>query len=235
MSIERLDYLMQIHYILVNPAVPENVGFAARALKTMGFNSLRLVGSDLHNQQGARNTGYQSHDILDQVAIFEDLPAALKDVDLTIGTTAKSRIKRYDYHHPKELKKIIGEKEDTIGSIALVFGSEENGLSNRDLESCDLLSTIPLKTSYPSLNLAHSVLLYAYELSGYAQPAEKEESTTSERLQKELKNKAAEILHWLEVDQNPIRYQRMMDRLMQAGKTDTELLLLLGKYFDRKK
>ncbi|MGI9541610.1 MAG: tRNA/rRNA methyltransferase [Cyclobacteriaceae bacterium] len=226
---------MQIHFILVNPAVPENVGFAARALKTMGFHSLRLVGSDLHNQQGARNTSYQSHDILDQVEVFEDLPAALKDADLTIGTTAKSRVKRYDYLHPKDLERIIEEKEDAIGSIALVFGSEENGLSNQELEQCDLLSTIPMQTSYPSLNLAQSVLLYAYELSGYSQPAVKEATQTSERLQKELKTKGQEILSWLEVDKHPIRYQRMLDRLMQVGKGDAELLLLLGKYLEQRK
>lgn len=226
---------MQIHFILVNPAVPENVGFAARALKTMGFQSLRLVGSALQNEKGARNTGYQSHDILDQVEMFADLTSAVEDVDLTIGTTAKSRIKRYDNHHPKDLKAIIKEKGDALGSVALVFGSEENGLSNQELECCDLLSSIPMQTVYPSLNLAQSVLLYAYELSAYAQPAPKEEPPPSERLQKELKNKAAEILQWLEVDQKPIRYQRMMDRLMQAGKKDMELMLLLAKFLEREK
>ena len=225
---------MQLHFVLVHPSVPENVGFAARALKTMGFHSLRIVGAALQDQKGARKTGYQSHDILDQVEVFDSLKAARADIDLTIGTTAKTRIKRYDYHHPKEVKRLIQEKGDALTSVALVFGSEENGLSNQDLEFCDLISTIPLKISYPSLNLAQSVLLYAYELSGFARPEKKEEPQTSERLQKELKDKAEEILHWLEVDQTPIRYQRFMDRLMMAGKTDAELLLLLGKYLGQK-
>lgn len=226
---------MQIHFILVNPAVPENIGFAARALKTMGFQSMRLVGLDLHNRKGARNTGYQSHDILDQVELFKSLEEAVKDVDLVIGTTAKTRIKRYDYYHPKDLAKLIAEKEDAVGSIALVFGSEENGLSNLELEQCDLLTTIPMQTTYPSLNLAQSVLLYTYELSRFAQPAVKEEPQTSERLQKELKDKAEEILHWIGADQRPIRHQRMMDRLMHVNKRDTELLLMLARYLEQKR
>lgn len=156
---------MQVHFVLVHPARGENVGFAARALKTLGFNSLRIVGNSLQDSTPARKTGYGAHDILDSVRNFTNLNQALFDVDLSIGTTSKGRVKRYDYHTPKQIGALCGRKQKILATTGLVFGSEENGLSTDDLDRCDLVSTIPLSTSYPSLNLAQSVLIYAWELS----------------------------------------------------------------------
>lgn len=152
---------------MVNPARGENVGFAARALKTMGFSSLRIVGEPLQHSKEARKTGYGSHDLLDNVKNYPTLEASLADVELTIGTTAKQRIKRYDYHLPEQIGEIVSKKQEIVQEVALVFGSEENGLSKEELDQCDLVSTIPLATTYPSLNLAQSMLIYAWALFAF--------------------------------------------------------------------
>ena len=156
---------MQIHFILVRPAVPENVGAAARALKTMGFAHLRIVGSDAHRDKPARILAHASNDVLAAAQTFDDLPAALADIDFSIGTSAKSRHERRYQLAPAELRAAIAAKAGLLGRVAIVFGCEESGLSNAELALCDALSSIPLATDYPSLNLAQAVMLYAYELA----------------------------------------------------------------------
>lgn len=157
--------MTDIIFVLVRPAVPENVGAAARALKTMGFAQLRIVGSDAHREKPARILAHASTDILDNASTFPDLNAALADIDFSIGTSAKSRHERRYQLAPAEVRAAIENKSTLLARVAIVFGCEESGLSNAELARCDALSSIPLATEYPSLNLAQAVMLYAYELA----------------------------------------------------------------------
>ncbi|MGE0087944.1 MAG: TrmH family RNA methyltransferase [Bacteroidales bacterium] len=83
--------MIDIHFILVEPAVSENIGAAARALKTMGFSSLRLVKPANHLADEARWLAHASNDILENAHVFPSLKEAVKDMDWIIGTTAKKR------------------------------------------------------------------------------------------------------------------------------------------------
>ncbi|MFT3929512.1 MAG: tRNA/rRNA methyltransferase [Spongiibacteraceae bacterium] len=165
--------MADIIFILVKPAVPENVGAAARALKTMGFSRLRIVGSDAHREKPARILAHASNDILDSAETFPDLAAALADIDFSIGTSAKSRHERRYQLSPAETRAAIENKSALLKRVAIVFGCEESGLSNAELALCDALSSIPLAVEYPSLNLSQAVMLYAYELAGLHAESEK--------------------------------------------------------------
>lgn len=156
--------MAQIYFVLVRPAVPENVGAAARALKTMGFAKLRIVGSEAHREKAARILAHGSNDVLENAEVFADLPAALADIDFSVATSAKQRHDRRYSLAPAELRTSIESKASLLQRIAIVFGCEESGLSNAELSLCDTLSGIPLATDYPSLNLSQAVMLYAYEL-----------------------------------------------------------------------
>jgi tRNA/rRNA methyltransferase len=156
---------LNITFILVNPAVPANVGAAARALKTMGFNELRLVNPCDFLCLEARMLAHASGEILVNASVFSSLSDAVKDIDFVIGATARKRSKRVEYVRSNLLAQLISEKGKTIKSIAIVFGSEESGLSNEDASLCDVLTTISMAGKYPSLNLAQAVMVYAYELS----------------------------------------------------------------------
>jgi tRNA/rRNA methyltransferase len=159
---------MEICFVLVRPAVPENVGAAARALKTMGFARLRIVGSDAHLQRRAYILAHGAGDVLDNAASYPDLAAALADVDFSIATSAKHRHDRRYNLPPAAVRAALAAKGDSVGRAAMVFGCEEAGLSNAELVLCDALTSIPLAASYPSLNLGQAVMLYAYELSALA-------------------------------------------------------------------
>ena len=214
---------MQISFILVEPARAENIGFAARALQTMGFQDLRIVNSEAHLQDAARKTAYGAHKVLDKIKKFESFKESLRDVDISIATTAKTRIKRYDYHHPRDLKNILSSKQGALKTVALVFGSEENGLTTEQIASCDLLSTIPLTQLYPSLNLAQSVLIYAYEMSGLQQPAPAGDHDP--QLQAKLKQQGGALLDQIGLDEKPLIKQRMLDRILTANAEDMALLM----------
>lgn len=154
----------EICFVLVEPAVPENVGAAARALRTMGFRSLRVVNSLAHTEKAAHILAHGAGDVLAAIEHYDSLEHALADVDLSIGTSAKARLGKRYVIPVRELKSAIAEKAALLQRVAVVFGCESSGLSNEDLARCDLHSAIPLAQPYPSLNLAQAVMLYAWEL-----------------------------------------------------------------------
>lgn len=172
--------MTELYFILVEPAVSGNVGAAARAIKTMGFRQLRLVNPCDHLSREARMLAHASGEILETAGIYPDLGSALADIDLSIATTAKPRDARVTLHPNHELPGLIRSKGETVRRTGIVFGREESGLSNDEIRMCDLASAIPLKQSYPSLNLAQAVMIYAYTLAELS-PAEKTGKDTPDK------------------------------------------------------
>ncbi|MDA0194532.1 MAG: tRNA/rRNA methyltransferase [Bacteroidetes bacterium] len=227
--------MIQVHFILVEAAVPENVGFVARAIKTMGFDKLRLVNCCDHLSKGARTTGYASHDILEKAITFDSISSALNDIDFSIGTSAKKRTSRHDIFEVSDLLELILKKEGSLVNIALVFGSEEHGLTNEQLDLCDLVSSVPMATTYPSLNLAQAVLIFAYELSQLNIDIDIEAPEfIGDTEHKAIKKRAIALLDKLEVNRQPSLYQRLKDRLMTASAEDIRLMLTLIKFIEKR-
>lgn len=215
---------MEIHFILIEPATPENIGATARAIKTMGFNSLRLVKPNKHLSGPARWLAHGSNEILENAEVFATFEEASSGIDFLIGATAKQRIVKADYHHASSLPAIIKAKGSTIKNVAIVFGREDSGLRNEELKRCDIVTTIPLKTSFPSLNLAQAVMVYAYELSKLntaSQQKSQEINTTGLKL---LKRKISAILLNIGFSENSAIYPRILERLMVLGESDIHLL-----------
>jgi len=158
---------MELVFILVEPARGENVGAAARAMKTMGFSQLRLVNPcDL--SQEARWVAHESTELLDQAKHFDSLSAALQDVDFSIACSARRRLDHDDYLTPSECRQALSDKGSHVQRAAIVFGRESSGLTGAELALCDSATSVPLATAQPSLNLAQAVMLYAWELSTLA-------------------------------------------------------------------
>ncbi|MGL4546382.1 MAG: tRNA/rRNA methyltransferase [Plesiomonas sp.] len=156
---------MQFHIILVEPARPENVGAAARAMKTMGFTSLRIVNSDAHLQDPARWVAHGSQEILASAQVFPTLAEAVADTEWVIASTARERARFNYYATPREVLAQAHEKQSWMHSAALVFGREESGLTNEELALADLLTCVPMQADYPSLNLGQAVMVYCYQLA----------------------------------------------------------------------
>jgi len=153
--------------ILVSPKTPGNMGAAARAMLNMGASDLRLVaprGDHLSSEAAA--LAVHAAEVLKGAKVFPTLADALADRDLSIGTTARHRADLPDPLHPASLRPLVRAAH----APALVFGPEESGLSNEDLELCQASVRIPT-SEYASLNLAQAVLLVCYEfLQGQEEP-----------------------------------------------------------------
>ena len=201
-------------------------------MNTLGFSDMRIVGKMDLREAGLRKTAYGSHSLFENVSMHSDLKAALSDVDLSIGTTAKKRTTRKDVVEAVDLSGVLQSKAGTAHHCALVFGSEENGLSKAQLELCDIVSTIPLAVSYPSLNLAQSVLIYLWELSKNSMNKEVEEP--EEITFRTMMQKADDLLQSLELDRSPVLNRRVKDRLALLTDTDTRLLLTVLSKLENK-
>jgi len=216
---------MKIHFILVEPAVPENVGAAARAIKTMGFNSLRLVNTKVHLDEKASWLAHASNEILENAQEYNSLKEATKDIDWIIGTSAKKRRVNEDYYPSNKINELIKAKANSIKNLAIVFGREESGLTNDELKLCDIVTSVPMKTTYPSLNLAQSVMIYAYTLSMLEIDEKKPDQKTDQAELNILKLKTESILSDIGFKEDSAIYNRIMERLMILGETDIHLLL----------
>jgi tRNA/rRNA methyltransferase len=226
----------ELIFILVNPARDENIGAAARALKTMGIKKLYLVAPlTSHLSDKAKATAHASHDILENARIFNTLPEAINEIDFVVGSTAKKRSVAETYHPVEDLPKIILDKGNTINSVAVVFGGEESGLSNEQLSHCHLLTTIPMVSKYPSLNLAQSVMVYATYLSKITLSWKKK--TLQRPVKPELpviREKAEQILADVQMQPNNLIYKRIMERLNLLNKDDINLFHSFCKFYLKK-
>ncbi|MFM5662294.1 tRNA/rRNA methyltransferase [Aeromonas veronii] len=230
---------MKLYFVLVAPARPANVGAAARAMKTMGFDAMRLVASRVHEEEEASWVAHGAQEILTQAEAFDTLPEALVDMDLVIATTARERGRYQHYLTPGEIREQIRSKP-SLNKVAIVFGCEESGLSNEQLAEVDLISYLPLKVSYPSLNLGQAIMLYAYEMSqlmdelnadGATAVAENFDNAGQVRV---LKSKTAELLGELGVSQDEKLHQWVMDRVPMLPQRDLNMLHLLCKDLARR-
>ncbi|WP_297206056.1 tRNA/rRNA methyltransferase [uncultured Pluralibacter sp.] len=185
---------MRLSIVLVSPARAENVGAAARAMKTMGFTEMRIVDSLAHLEPAAGWVAHGSGDILENVTCFQTLEEALHDVDFTVATTARSRARFHYYATPQELLPMLEEKAEWISHAALVFGREDSGLTNEELALADVLSGAPLAADYPSLNLGQAVMVYCYQLSSLRLKMAQSITRSDENQLQALRQRAAVLL-----------------------------------------
>jgi TrmH family RNA methyltransferase len=163
----------KIKFILFEPSHPGNVGAAARAIKTMGFDTLCLINPIEHPHPEARARSSGALDILLNAEVYGNLPDAIKDCGLIIGTTSRTRRISVPITNIREAApSIIAEAKKK--PVAVIFGPEKSGLINQQVDCCNQLVNIPSSESYKSLNLAMAVQIVAYELSvaGQALPSE---------------------------------------------------------------
>ncbi len=215
---------MEIIFILVKPAVPENIGATARALKTMGFSKLRLVNPAGLYSSKVNIVAHGSNDIIRKAEVFYSFEEAVKDLDFIVATSAKKRRTNEDYIHAGNLKSFLREKDLHVSTTGIVFGSEESGLDNELIKRCDLITYIPLQAPYPSLNLSHAVMIFAYLLSGIRESPAREEAIIPEENLQALKRKVSNILENIEIKQPHIIGPRIFERLSYLKNQDINLL-----------
>ena len=152
-----------IRIVLVNTTHPGNIGGAARAMKNMGLAELYLVQPREYPAPRAVWRAAGARDVLANATIVESVDEAIADCALVVGTSARERRIPWPLLNPRE----CGEKiynEAVTHKTALLFGREDRGLTNDELQKCHYHVHIPSNPDYSSLNLATAVQVLAYEI-----------------------------------------------------------------------
>ena len=154
--------LSNLRVILVRPRGSGNIGSVARAMKNVGAGELAIVGKARTRSFWARAMAVHGREILADAKSYETLREAIADSTLVVGTTCRAGLYRSHSQTPKEVAPTVVAALEK-GKVALIFGPEDHGLSNKDLEHCQLLVTIPTHPDYPSLNVAQAAVICLYE------------------------------------------------------------------------
>lgn len=155
--------LTQTRIVLVNTSHPGNIGAAARAMKTMGMEQLWLVAPNVFPHAKADEMASGAVDILKKAVVVSSLDEAIADCGLVVGTSARSRRIPWPLLSPRSFAKKASE-EPSSTNIAVIFGREQSGLTNEELQRCHFHMQIPSDSAYSSLNIAAAVQVITYEL-----------------------------------------------------------------------
>jgi len=172
--------LNQFRIILCQTSHPGNIGSAARAMKTMGLNQLYLVQPKHFPDAEADALACGAVDLLKNAVVCETLEDALKGCALAIGMSARKRQISHELISARTAAIRAAEIGANQQQVALVFGTEMSGLSNRELDLCQLLAMIPTNPDFSSLNVAAAVQVMCYELrmaSSESKPVDSESKT----------------------------------------------------------
>lgn len=155
--------LKNIFVVLSRPLIPENVGAAARAVSNMGLGGLAVVAPENPDEERMLKlaTHKAAHHVR-QMKVHADLKEAVADCGYIVGTTARTGGERRPVFFPREAaQEALRHAEEN--KIALVFGSEDRGLTNEEIRLCHRLVQIPT-AEFSSLNLAQAVMILSYEI-----------------------------------------------------------------------
>ena len=159
----------RVRFIMVHPSHPGNVGAAARAIKTMGFQNLCLVAPrfpDVLDLPEAHSLASGAGDVLAAVSIVPTLAEALAPVTLAFALTARARMLGPPACDIREAAGLGCQHLNSYpdGQIAIVLGTERSGLTNDDIALCQRICHIPANPEYSSLNVAQALQLAAWEM-----------------------------------------------------------------------
>ncbi len=153
-----------VRVVLVNTTHPGNIGGAARAMKNMGFAELCLVAPRSFPDERADWRAAGAQDLLQGAQVVATLEEAIADCQFVVGTSARGRRIPWPTLDPRGCAQQVQGALARGARVALVFGREDRGLTNEELQACNLHLHIPSHEAYTSLNLAMAVQVVCYEL-----------------------------------------------------------------------
>jgi TrmH family RNA methyltransferase len=222
--------LVDCEIVLVRPSRPGNVAAACRAMKNMGFHTLRVVDPPARlGAPEARALAYGAWDILDGAVRDGSLREAVAGSTLVVATTARPGVGDWS---PRRLAAEVSARSGG-GRVSVVFGPEASGLTTDEISLCHERVRIPTAPEHPSLNLAQAVLLIAYEISLAWEPSVApavEARATSGELEASLDDLRSALLAigFLNPDKPDAVLSELRRLIARSGPSPREVTLLRG-------
>ena len=225
-----------IRVVMVETTHPGNIGAAARAMKAMGYENLYLVKPKIYPNAEATARAAGADDILTNAVVCDSLEEALQGCVTVIASSARPRAISSPVFTPREYASKLSEKTK-LGPVALVFGRESSGLSNEELEHCNVILQIPTNPDFSSLNVASAIQILCYEFINGSQCLQTEK-TDKEKVQLATSDEMKYFYHHLQqcmIDVgflNPEQPRKLMRRLKslfnRANMDENEVSILRG-------
>lgn len=188
----------EFRVVVVRPLFSGNLGSIARAMKNFGARELVLVRPEARPDKEAYRLAKHAAEILDKVKTAKTVRSACLGCDFVVGTTGvvnRFRKKIKNCVTPSEIAAMIG-KNDTV---ALVFGSEGVGLTESELNECDVICSIAASKKYPVMNLSHAVAVMLYALTAgvknirHYKPANRQKTRQLEKMFTQIIGRLPEV------------------------------------------
>ncbi|MHA1186512.1 MAG: RNA methyltransferase [Candidatus Heimdallarchaeota archaeon] len=227
---------MAIKIVLVEPTVQGNIGATARVMKNFGFKDLVLINPKVDISGDVQRFAMNAQDILENMKIYGTLDDFLKTVTYVVGTTARIGSDRATTDAriavsstDPSLQNIIEFEDD----VAILFGREDSGLTNKEVNACDMTIHIPTDDEYKALNLAQAVTIILYSLHI------RKENIFKPNYEKELLlewfEKAVSVLNFDERREKNLvrRFHNIIGRSFVSGKEATSLVAIFSRTYNR--
>jgi tRNA/rRNA methyltransferase len=150
--------------ILIHPRYPENIGASARIALNFGISRIFVVSDEPPDaERMLKMATHKAAHLIHDMEICGNAAEAAQSFQFIVGTTARQGRQRIPERTPRE---VMAELAPLVGEnrVALMFGPENTGLTNSELDLCQFTSTIPT-ADFSSLNLAQAVAIHCYELA----------------------------------------------------------------------
>ena len=230
-----------IRVVMVETTHPGNIGAAARAMKTMGYSNLYLVKPKIYPNAEATARAAGADDILGSAVVCDSLEEALQGCVTVVASTARPRSISHSVFTPREYAPKLSEMLK-LGPVALVFGRESSGLSNEELEYCNVILQIPTNPDFSSLNVASAIQILCYEFIQLLQADVGEKADTDVNSEEKIRLATADEMTYLydHLEQsmidvgflNPDQPRKLMRRLKslfnRAHLDENEVSILRG-------
>jgi tRNA/rRNA methyltransferase len=208
---------------LTEPQYHVNVGHVSRLMKNFGLRRLYLIRPSFDAFEAIK---YSTHgkDILESASELRSIEQLRNSFDILIGTTAIHSASRLNIlrvrTYPEEMARVINESKNSR-KICLLLGRESSGLTNKELELCDMVVGIDTRTTYKTMNIAHALAILLYEVSKLRAVKKK---NTGQRVTKKIDPASKRDLNLL------LLY---LDKLAHTSNYDEHKMKLLHHSFKR--
>ena len=154
----------QVKIILIETTSSGNIGSTLRAMKNMGFKRLCLVNPKKINIEEVKTLSANAVDLIDEIQFFKTLDEALKGSEIVVATSSRQRKVPWPTQSLDDLSPKLTSEIKKNKKISILFGREDRGLTNEELQKSNIHMTIETNKKYPVLNLAMSVQIVCYKL-----------------------------------------------------------------------
>ncbi|NHJ48651.1 MAG: RNA methyltransferase [Asgard group archaeon] len=233
---------MTIKIVLVEPSVPGNIGAAARVMMNFGFQELVLINPQTELTSETYRFAKNAQEMIDKIQIFDTLEECVKDIPYVIGTTgrivtdggstgARTAVSSTD----PSLKNVLEFQDD----IAILFGREDSGLTNDEINLCDMTIYVPTSDDYRSLNLAQAIAIICYQLSALKTTIRKTHYRSAKKEEKEQLiewfAKAVSVLGIKDYKSDHLvrRFRNIIGRAFVSGKEAVSLLGVFSRTYNQ--